>query len=193
MTTRINLLPWREERRQQQQRSFLMMLGGIVAVAAAGVFGAHLYVTDMIEHQERRNQYLKDEIAKLDKIEREINEMKNSEDRLRARLAAIQKLQRGRPGMVKVLDSMVRRLPEDIYLQSFKAEGPVLTMRGNARINNVVSDFMRELEQSPLFGEPKLKIVENKVVFEEVPTSEFELTVSRAAQPDNSGKEGTVQ
>lgn len=187
--TRINLLPWREARRAQQQRNFLGMVAFAVIVAAAGVFAAHMYVAGLIEHQENRNQYLRDEIARLNEIEREIEEMKNSEDRLRARLDAIQKLQRGRPDMVKVLDAMVRRLPEDIYLNSFKAQGMTLTMRGNARVNNVVSDFMRELEQSELFGEPKLRIVENKTVFDDVPVSQFELVVNRKTPQADSDEE----
>ena len=91
--TRINLLPWREARRQQQQRNFVGMIGLAALIAAAGVFMAHLFVADMIEFQESRNQYLEDELTKLKQVEREINEMKQSEERLRARLDVIQKLQ----------------------------------------------------------------------------------------------------
>ena len=191
--TRINLLPWREARRAQQQRNFVSLLAAAVAVAAGAVFAVHLFVADLIDHQKSRNDYLRDEIVKLNDIEREINEMKESEERLVARLDVIQKLQSGRPGMVKVFDNLVRRLPEDVYLTSFKAQGPTLTLRGNARINNVVSDFMRELEQSPLFGEPKLGIVENKRIFEDVPASQFDLAVSRQDSKKDDGEGEVLQ
>ena len=189
--TRVNLLPWREARRQQQQRNFVGLMVFAVILAAAGVFAAHLFVTDLINHQEARNKYLSNEIDKLKEIEREINEMKAAEERLIARLNVIQRLQGGRPAMVQVLDSMVRRLPEDIYLTSFQSKGTALTLRGNARINNVVSDFMRELEQSPLFGEPKLRIVENKRIVEDIPASQFEMAVNRVAQSKDDDEEVT--
>ena len=187
--TRINLLPWREAQRQQQQRNFISMIALAAVLAGIGVFIVHLYVSQMISHQEARNDYLRDEIVKLNKIEREINEMRKSEERLRARLEVIQRLQRGRPDMVKAFDALVRRLPEDIYLASLSASGQRVVLKGTARTNNVVSDFMRELEQSRLFGEPRLGIVENRTVFEEIPASRFELAVNRVSQGKNADKE----
>ena len=56
--TRINLLPWRELRRADQQRRFLMTLAASVVLAALGVLGAHLYVVDLTEYQEERNQFI---------------------------------------------------------------------------------------------------------------------------------------
>jgi type IV pilus assembly protein PilN len=182
--TRINLLPWREARRAQQQRNFIGLIAVAIVVAALGVVLTHLYVAGLIENQEARNQYLRNEIAKLKKIEEEINEMQRSEERLLARLESIQRLQQSRPEPVKVLDTLVRRLPEDMYLSQLQSEGLQITLKGNARINNVVSDFMRELEQSELFGVPSLRVIERKTVFENVPASEFELVVSRVSKTD---------
>jgi type IV pilus assembly protein PilN len=182
--TRINLLPWREAKRAQQQRNFIGLIAVAIVVAALGVVLTHLYVAGLIENQEARNQYLRNEIAKLKKIEEEINEMQRSEERLLARLESIQRLQQSRPEPVKVLDTLVRRLPEDMYLSQLQSEGLQITLKGNARINNVVSDFMRELEQSELFGVPSLRVIERKTVFENVPASEFELVVSRVSKTD---------
>jgi type IV pilus assembly protein PilN len=182
--TRINLLPWREAKRAQQQRNFIGLIAVAIVVAALGVVLTHLYVAGLIENQEARNQYLRNEIAKLKKIEEEINEMQRSEERLLARLESIQRLQQSRPEPVKVLDTLVRRLPEDMYLSQLQSEGLQITLKGNARINNVVSDFMRELEQSELFGVPSLRVIERKTVFENVPASEFELVVSRISKTD---------
>jgi type IV pilus assembly protein PilN len=182
--TRINLLPWREARRAQQQRNFIGLIAVAIVVAALGVVLTHLYIAGLIENQEARNQYLRNEIAKLRKVEEEINEMKRSEERLLARLESIQRLQQSRPEPVNVLDTLVRRLPEDMYLSLMQSEGRQITLKGNARINNVVSDFMRELEQSELFGVPSLRVIERKTVFENVPASEFELVVNRVSQTD---------
>jgi type IV pilus assembly protein PilN len=148
-----------------------------------------MYVAGLIQNQETRNQYLRNEIAKLNKIEEEIKEMQSSEERLLARLESIKRLQQSRPEPVKMLDAFVRRLPEDIYLTSLQSQGKQITLKGNARINNVVSDFMRELDQSELFDVPNLRVIERKEIVENVPASNFELIVDRTLQSDEDEEE----
>ncbi len=176
--TRINLLPWRETRRKQQQRDFIGMVTAAVIVAAFGVLLTHMQFASLIERQETRNQYLRTEIAKLQKAAEEIKELDKAKARLLSRLEIIQDLQSSRPGMVKVFDALARRLPDDIYLGSFKSEGDQLTLAGTARSNNVLSGFMRNITNSDQFGEPVLKVIENKDT-DGVRVSAFELTVNR--------------
>lgn len=180
--TRINLLPWREARRAQQQRNFLGLIAVAVVVAVLGVLLTHLYIAGLIENQEARNSYLRNEIAKLKKFEDEIQEMQRSEQRLLARLESVKQLQRSRPEPVKMLDALVRRLPEDMYLTEMKSEGKQVTLKGNARINNVVSDFMRELEQLELFKVPELRLITRRDIVSNIPASSFELVVQRVTQ-----------
>jgi len=188
--TRINLLPWRELRRAQKKRNFLIMLGVGAVAAAIGVLLAHLYIQNLIDNQEARNQYLRDEITKLKKVEQEIKKLDEAKARLLARLEIIQNLQRSRPGMVKVYDTFVRRLPEDIYMESFNTTGKAVTLKGIAKSNNVISDFMRNLEDDRLFGVPTLKIIENRTI-NTAETSIFQLSV-RWAQPKKS-EDGEAQ
>lgn len=177
--TRINLLPWRQRRRDQRQRNFLITLGLTVVFAGLIVVGAHFVVMTLIDGQEARNQYLRTEIARINRVEKEIRAMQENEQRLLDRLDAIKRLQQSRPDMVKVLDNLVRLLPEDVFLTSLTAREKALSLRGDARLNNVVSDFMRELDQSPLFGEPRLKVIENQRLAGGIPISVFDLDVGR--------------
>ena len=177
--TRINLLPWRQQRREGQQRRFMGFLAGVVIFAAVGVFAVHLYVQELVDQQNERNNFLRGEIAKLKKIESEIKEMQKTETSLLARLDTIKKLQSSRPDMVKALDSLVRLTPEDVYFTTINVRGKNLQLDGNARVNNVVSDFMREFEQSPLYAEPVLRVIENRTIADNVPASVFQLNVSR--------------
>ena len=80
--TRINLLPWREARRTQQQRDFMGMLVGAIIIAALGVIGTHVFIADHIDAQEARNQFLRDEIERLKRIEQEIKENGRNESAL---------------------------------------------------------------------------------------------------------------
>jgi type IV pilus assembly protein PilN len=175
--TRINLLPWREARRKQQQLGFLVMLaaGGVVGILVL-VF-THLLIESQIAQQETRNQYLRGEITRLKKAEAEIKELDKTKARLLGRLEVIKNLQSSRPGMVKVFDALVRLLPENAYLTLVKSEGGQLTLKGVASSNNVISIFMRNLTDSPEFGEPTLRLVETQTV-NDTRASQFELVVS---------------
>ena len=183
--TRINLLPWREARRKEQQRNFIVMMTLAVAVAALGVFLTHLQIQAKIEGQEARNEYLRGEITRLKKAEAEIKELDKTKARLLSRLEIIQNLQTSRPGMVRVFDTLVRLIPENLYITSIKNEGNQLTLKGVANSNNVISEFMRHLADSPLFGEPILQVVKTEKI-NDVRTSVFELTVSRTQPQDSS-------
>ena len=182
--TRINLLPWREARRAKQQRDFISMLVGAAVIAVAGVFAAHLYVAQLIDHQQARNQYLQNEIDQLKKAEQEIKLLDDTKAKLLSRLEIIQNLQRSRPVMVKIFDALARQVPQDVYLANFKSEGNRMTMTGTARSDLIISQFLRELERSDQFGEPVLTVVSAKPV-NNLRASSFELAVSRAKPPQD--------
>ncbi len=171
--TRINLLPWREARRAQRQRELIGMLVAAVLFGAGIVFLVHTEIAHRIEYQQARNDYLRGEIARLKKAAEEMQELQKVKTRLVDRLNVIQKLQTVRPGMVRMLDQLVRLLPQDIYVTGFKTANNQITLNGIARSDNVISEFMRDLnpkkslgDKSPdsLFGEPVLQQVETQMV-----------------------------
>lgn len=183
--TKINLRPWREERRTQQQRQFGALMLGAVLVGGAVVVGVHMYINDLIDYQESRNQFLQDEIDKLSEVEKQIQEMENAKQRLLGRLEAIQNLQRSRPVMVKLFDRLVNEIPEDIYLQSFQSRELQIIVKGTARSNPTVSSFMRRLGQEEMLHEPELMVIQNTSI-NGVRASQFELLVRRAPLKDLS-------
>jgi len=173
---RINLLPWREARRAQRQRDLISMLAAAALFACGIVFLAYTEINSRIEFQQERNEYLRGEIARLKKAAEELAELRKTKARLVDRITVIQKLQTSRPGMVRMLDDLVRLLPEDIFLTSFKTAGNKVTLNGTARSNLIISEFMRDIKASQLFGEPVLQIIQNKDV-NNIQARVFELSV----------------
>lgn len=174
--TRINLLPWREARRAKRQRELLMMLAGAALGALGIVFLVHTEIANRIEYQQERNDYLRGEIARLKKAAEELQELQKTKNRLVERLNVIQKLQASRPGMVRMLDQLVRLIPQDIFLTGFKTAENQVTLNGIARSDNIISDFMRSIRGANLFGEPVLQIIETRNV-NNVQTRVFDLIV----------------
>ncbi len=175
---RINLLPWRETRRRQQQRDFLSMVAAAALLAFLGFIAVHLEITGRIEHQEARNQFLRDEIEQLKTIAAQIKEMDKTKAQLLGRLESIQNLQSYRPSMVRMFDELARIIPAEVFLSSLKSTENTLTLAGIASSNNTVSEFMRNLANSSSFGVPNLAVIENKDVHGGR-ASQFELTVTR--------------
>jgi len=74
----------------------------------------------------------------------------------------IQSLQRSRPQIVHIFDEMVRTVPDGLYLTAAELRGTTLTLRGVAQSNARVSDYMRRLEASDWFKDPRLEVIETR-------------------------------
>jgi type IV pilus assembly protein PilN len=159
MTTRINLLPWREMRRREQDRRLLSIGVGAWLLAAAGVAFATYQVSDMIDHQNNRNTYLKKEIAKLESQIKEINQLKKRKQALLARMQVIQQLQANRKQIVHVFDDLVRKLPKGVYFTQLDKKKQNITLQGFAESNARISALMRNLDSSEWFSNPNLDVI----------------------------------
>ncbi|HEX4926716.1 MAG TPA: PilN domain-containing protein [Burkholderiales bacterium] len=153
---RINLLPHREERRKRARNHFYIVAGGTAILGALIVGLMHTYYAEKIDTQERRNQFLQTEIAKLDKEIAEINKLKDEVRALLARKQIIETLQTDRAQTVHLLDDLVKRMPEGVYLRSLSQKGLRINLLGYAQSNARVSTLMRNIEASPWLGNPEL-------------------------------------
>ena len=153
---RVNLLPHRAEKRKARQIQ-LMAFGGIsLLLGIAIVAFVHVAINAKISYQERRNQYLKDETAVLDKQIDEIKKLREQTDALLARKNVVENLQTTRSDVVHLLDQMLRILPNGIYLKSLKQTGNKINLVGSAQSNARVSTLMRAIEDSPWLESPTL-------------------------------------
>ncbi len=190
---RINLLPWREELRAQRRNQFFVALGGAAVVAGLILLVSYFVFDGMIGGQRDRNEFLKQEIAELDKQIEEILELENSKSRLLARMEIIEQLQRSRPGIVHVFDDMVSVMPEGVFLSSIKQTGRRLEMVGVAESNTRVSALMRNIDKSEWLTNPDLEVVEVKSIAGRgqggPKASEFTVFARTVAQPGEDDEE----
>lgn len=190
---RINLLPWREELRTQRRNQFFVGLGGAAVGAGLLLLLSYFIFDGLIGHQRDRNEFLKQEIAKLDEQIEEILELENKKARLLARMEIIEQLQRSRPGIVHVFDDLVTVMPEGVHLNSIKQTGRRLEMVGLAESNTRVSALMRNIDKSEWLTQPDLEVVEVKSVGgrgDQGPkASEFTVFARTIAQPGEEEEE----
>ncbi|MFQ5659376.1 MAG: PilN domain-containing protein [Gammaproteobacteria bacterium] len=159
---RINLLPWREALRNEKQQEFFIMLG-VFAAITAGILGAiHFYNTQLIEHQQLRNNFLTEQTKLLEKKIVEIKELEKEKQRLLDRMRAIEQLQGNRPLIVRFFDELISSLPEGVSVTSITQKGQSVTIVGEAQSNARVSSFMRKLDASKWLKDPQLDIIQAK-------------------------------
>ena len=159
---RINLVPWREAERKRKRQEFAV--GAVGALILAGVIGFAVswQMQGAIDDQNERNQYLKDEIAKLDKQIVEIQDLEAQKQRLLARMQVIEQLERSRPEIVHVFDQLARTIPDGVNLSSLRQMDRKIQLKGLAQSSTRVASYMRNLDASEWLSDPSLDILETK-------------------------------
>jgi type IV pilus assembly protein PilN len=158
--TRINLLPWREERRQEQKKQFVMMTLMVCVLSAAIVGLIHFQMQAKIDYQLSRNRFISNEIVKVDEEIKEISELQKVRRSLIERMEVIQDLQGSRPSIVHLFSEIVSTVPNGVYLKSLTQTGGNLLVNGEAESNARVSTYMRNLSSSEWLKDPNLTVIE---------------------------------
>lgn len=153
---RINLLPHRAEKRRARQIQFAALSVISLVLGALLVGFVHVAITTQTSYQERRNEYLKQETAILDKQIDEIKKLREQTQSLLVRKDAVEKLQSDRSDVVHLLDQMLRILPDGVYLKTLKQTGNKINLIGYAQSNARISTLMRAVEDSPWLDSPSL-------------------------------------
>jgi type IV pilus assembly protein PilN len=183
---RINLLPHRELKRKVRQQQFAMLAGFTFLLGVLIVWGVHENAVDKTQYQNKRNQYLQNEIAALDKQIDEIKSIKEKVQELLARKSAVESLQGNRVKVVHMLDQVARRVPDGIYLKSLKQTDQHLHLAGYAQSNAWVSTLMRNLDASPWLESPLLIEIKAATV-NGTRLNEFDLNIRLSESPENDG------
>lgn len=153
---RINLLPHREEKRKALRQQFFALSGLVGILAILIIVLVHGVISGYIGQQEGKNEFLKKEIAVLDKDIDEIKRLKEQTSALLSRKGVIESLQSSRAETVLLFNELARQVPAGIYLKTLRQTGSKINLTGVAQSNARVSTLMRNLEASPQMERPDL-------------------------------------
>ncbi len=178
---RVNLLPHRAEKRKARQVQFIAFSVISLVLAALVVGFVHVAISGQISYQERRNQYLKEEIAVLDKQIEEIKKLREEIASLMARKLVVENLQSTRADVVHLLDQMLRIVPEGVYWKTLKQTGNKINLVGYAQSSARISTLMRAIEDSPKLESPLLVVIQATTA-EKMRINEFTLNFNLSKQ-----------
>jgi len=175
---RINLIPYRTARRQQQivrhVSSFVavLVLAGLLALAAHTM--ASLQLSDLQEETivlQQQNIDLKKKIGKI----KDLDSLRSNVER---KLAIVDRLQEGRFHSLITLHTIATLIPQNVWLRGLSDKGHDIKLSGLAESNKAVAVFMRKLDQSAIFSNVRLGVI-NRVVVDGLPLRQFSLTLAR--------------
>lgn len=147
----INLLPWREEELKAKQKEFFGILIAASLCAFVLIFAVSLYFQARIDGQTTRNQFLKNEIQKLDIQIAEIKTLNEKKAALQKRIDVVEQLQRSRNVGTQVLDEIAKIIPNGIYITQLDKQGNRIEIIGKSESNNHLANMIRAIELSDLF------------------------------------------
>ena len=153
----INLLPHREAARKKQKEQFYthLVISALVGGVLCGV--VFTWYQGQISAQQDRNAFLKTEIKKLEAEIKDIATLQSQIASLRARQTAVENLQSDRNLPVHLLEALVTKLPDGVYLRSMKQENQSVLLVGSAQSQERVSELLRNLgHDSPWLTKPEL-------------------------------------
>ena len=185
---RINLLPHREEKRRAKRQQFYGLFGLIALLAGLIIFLGYTVISGYVAAQEAKNDFLKKEIAVLDKQIDQIKRLKEQTQALLARKQIIESLQRDRAEAVRLLSELVKQMPEGVYIRSVKQNGGQIVLNGYAQSSARVSTLMRNIEASPWLEKPVL-IEIKAVIVDKRRLNEFVMNAAlKREQTQDGGK-----
>lgn len=157
---RINLLPVKTSRRQEEVRNEMVLTALVAAVVALGVVVVIVIQGARVNALQAENAKLQRDIEHKEEILREVEEMEKMQAELEKKLAVIAQLKQNKTGPVMMLDQLSQATPEKLQLLSLDEKGGKVEFTGVAVSNEVISQFLSNLEKSPRFTDVFLNSID---------------------------------
>jgi type IV pilus assembly protein PilN len=188
---KINLLSDREairkETTRQQVSIFILMICLLVVILG----GIHFY---QIQQKKDLTQQIEDVEQALEELRKKVGEVeryKEAKLELETKLQIIERLQKGKLLVVRLLDGIGETIPEKMWLDELGLKGDKFSMEGYAVDNETIAAFMKDLQRMEAFQSVELLWTEKKEV-EGVGMKHFSMVASLApAKVEEKKLEGT--
>jgi type IV pilus assembly protein PilN len=186
---RINLLPFRAARKKENVRRqvsvFLLSLALVIIIAVI----AHVWFNNRIAGLNERIESTKAQVAKYNKINEEIAEIKKKLAVLDKKIEVIKTLDMNRKAPVRLMDSMTQLLVANrMWFTRMDYKDAGIKLDGIALDNQTVADFMTRVQEFPDYQEVKLaSIKQERFPNKDLNLKRFGVTFTKAApKPDAS-------
>ena len=179
---KINLLPKEARKRVGIGEQIAVILLVLVATFA-GIGFYWSYLNGVIENKNQEKVRINQRLQELQKIIDEIETFEAQRQALEQKLAVIAKLEKEQKLPVHLLDELYLTLEEDLWLNVFQQSGEVMAINGTALSNPVVSNYLRNLEESQYFKDIELLSVIERAIGSQV-VRDFQISMNLKVQEE---------
>ena len=149
---KVNLLPFRTARKKENIRQQVSIFLLSIIFVALSMYSYNISLNNKINEYNVKIENIKNEVAKYDKIVKEIADIKNKLGVLNKKTSIIKNLGLNRKEPVRLLDTMTFTvIPKRMWFTNLEAKEKIVTIKGIALDNKTVADCMTRLEDSKLF------------------------------------------
>lgn len=159
---RINLLPVKHSRRQEAARTEVLVTVIGAALLAMLLVLVHVTTVARVNAAEEENRSLTREIERKKEILAEVEQAEQFKADLETKLNVIARLKANKAGPVHLLDQLALATPEKLQLLSMIEEDKKIELTGVAVSNEVISQFLSNLEQSVWFTDVFLNAIDQQ-------------------------------
>lgn len=152
----INLLPWREQERKNKKIRFHLAILITLSLALFCLIITHLYLNTLITTQQQRNTYLQTQLEKEKIILSSLNKKQQQQKNMHSELHFIMSLRQISYQAVRLLDTLVRVIPEGISINKIVRNGNTVVLLGKAQSNLQVTLLIKNMTKTLIFKQPEL-------------------------------------
>jgi type IV pilus assembly protein PilN len=174
---KINLLPVRAAKKKEsarQQLSILLLSVIAVLVIALGFYSFTLAkistAQDEIAKSEQEIKSLKEKIGEIDNI-------KKFQEEVRKKLGILDQLRQNKTGPATRMAKLSDAVPEKVWLTKYTENGINISLAGVAFNEELIAEFMRNLQGSNEFQNVEL-LVSEQMDIKDLKVKKFEISCS---------------
>ncbi|HEK85580.1 MAG TPA: hypothetical protein ENO29_04400, partial [Candidatus Aminicenantes bacterium] len=128
----------------------------IFLLLLVGLAGYYFYQNWEIQKEKQLIAQAQQEKTQLQYVVSKLDEVKLQKANLEMKINLIKQLKLNQDIAVKIMDEINRRIPDYLWLKQASYDGQILKIKGEAISNNLIADFITNLEHSDIFGQVNL-------------------------------------
>ena len=186
---RINLLPFRAARKKENIRRQVSIFVLSLAFMLIILFYYSWTLGSQVNGLNAEIKKTKSDLAKYDKINKEIAATKKKLSNLKKKMAVMDTLEANRFEPTRLLDTMTQVIvPKRMWFTNLVTSGSSVKIAGIALDNKTVADFMVRLEKTELFSDVDLKTLKQQKVGSSTNFKSFHISCVKKPQASKKTK-----
>ncbi len=157
---KINLLPYKKSK-ASALKTHIVTFVLLLIIGNIFFWAAYVYNQREIGDYERNIQSAKTEIAALQPIYQEYQQMQKAKAEIERRIKVVNQLKAGRALAARSLYDLSTTMKEGVWLKSFKKKGDKFEIDGRSMVNESISEFMESISKLPYMKNVELKSIQD--------------------------------